>query len=145
MLREKGREGNALSVQGLALSAVTPNCDTQLRAPERELGWDLPSPGSQRPHSQAAPAWAGSRLQPPPSAEPAACNRRIPAPLVRKPGEYAATALATSLHSNNAIPNYLGGNGEVCRHREMHYLRSPKWDSSGSGWCWSPRAIVVAV
>lgn len=128
MLWEKGREGNARSVQELGLSAAMPKF--------------VPLSGDSvgTCHPLAEDPMAGQR-QPGQGADISLLrmlsrSRGVPAPLIRKAGEYAAIALTASVHSNNVVVHDRSQTileEKVCRHNELHYLRSPKWDKLGSG------------
>lgn len=97
------------------------------------LGQDLPSP-SWRSCGLAAPGCAGSRPQPPPSAEPAARHWSTAAPLDRKWVNTWPLLLQhpfTIIWLSATEPNFLAWNREVCGHREVHYFQSPEWNSFG--------------
>jgi len=122
-------------------------CDTQPRSPEWGLCWDLPSPGW-RPHSQAAPAWAGSRLQPPSAAEPAARSPGVLAPLLSSSRVNMQLPLlrhpcTATMRSCTTDPR-LSWRKQSSLRAQGRAL-SQKWDSSGPGWCWSPHATAAAV
>lgn len=128
MLWEKGREGNTRSVQELGLSAAMPKFVPRSRD----------SVGTC--HPLAEDPMAGQR-QPGQGADISLLcmpsrSRGVPAPLVRKAGEYAPIALTASVHSNNVVVHDRSQTileENVRGHKELHYLRSPKWDNLGSG------------